>query len=501
VKDRVCVGARFWDTALILIGGGAVMAAVLTYREIGLPRGNAAYSWIPAGVFLGIFLLRLAHIVRNRRWITPAHDGLVLDARGRRVFVADDQVDDLAYTSRLRYDSGRAVGTRTEGQLLVGTGGPPVRFRFRHDVPFDRHDPLAEVFDRILNGLTHRVGAELSAHPLAGTDWELDSEGLTIGGGHGRRVLPIRDVAAVDLLEAKVCVWAVGEPTPCLRVPADSPGALVLARLLARELQDNPRAEGDDHEGLGRVLFERAKSSSVAAAVGLLLLLGSLSAAAGCWAVGEPTGATLGATFAAVTSPVCLHAWFSRRNVFRCCTRGVFQRTAFGSAELRYENVGSFTYGATRHYVNGAYTGTKVEMQFRPRTRAAGRPINFSASLDGGDEELDDLRQHIARVIAGRMRRRLADGQAVDWTSDVGFRPDGLEIAARVGLFRRLEVRVLPYDHVAGIDLKDGVFYLFEHGRKRAVYQTPVSVENFFPGFELLQHLLAGTGEACLTRC
>lgn len=500
MSDRVLVGASFSDTPLVLFGGGTAAAAGMAFYKAGFPLGNGAFLWLPAAVLLLIFLARLAHILRNRRWISPTPDGLVLETRRTQVFVADHQIADLAFTSRVRYDNGRPVGTRARGQFLIGTESAPVRFPFRHDVPFGESDALAGAFERILTGLADRAGAELPSRPLAGEGWEYDPAGMSFGNGQGRRLLAPEDVAAVDLIEEKVCVWAAGEPMPCLRVPADSPGALVLARLLRRELRDRPKAD-DPTEGLGRVLFERGRGGAKLGRAALALLAGMWLAALASWAAGSPTATATSVVLGVIISPLCIVAWVTESKLFRCCQRGVYQRTVWGTAELRYEDVGSFTYAATRYYVNGAYSGTDLAMRFRPRNREAGRSIRFKARVNGGDEELDNLRQHIARVIADRMHRRLANGKAVEWTPDICFRPAGLEITARVGLFRRLEVWVLPYGEVTGIDLQDGVFYLFEAGRKGPVFQTPVSVRNFFPGFELLQRVLAGScSERSLTK-
>jgi hypothetical protein len=92
------------------------------------------------------------------------------------------------------------------------------------------------------------------------------------------------------------------------------------------------------------------------------------------------------------------------------------------------------------------------------------------------------------------MLRRLESGTRVGWTPEVTFRREGIELTTRGGLFRRSETWTLPYGRIAGVSMDQGQFFLHEHSRKKPVYETPVSVENFFPGYELLLHILASPG-------
>src|SRR5205823_4900358 len=185
-----------------------------------------------------------------------------------------------------------------------------------------------------------------------------------------------------------------------------------------------------------------------------------------------------------------VYIWSRRVNVFRCHAHGVARTTPKGVTKLQYRDVGTFTYASTRHYVNGAYTGTQVRLSFEPLEEGRGEPIVYAATIKNADDELDNLREFISRVVAGHMLRRLQAGQVVRWTKNMVFRPEGLEVG-KSGWFRgKGESSVIPYGQLTRYDVSDGVFRLAVGGQKNWSVQEPVSQPNFFPGFTLLMMIL-----------
>ena len=176
-------------------------------------------------------------------------------------------------------------------------------------------------------------------------------------------------------------------------------------------------------------------------------------------------------------------AWGWFHFVFRCHERGGFTASGAGEQRLSYADITQFTYSATRHFHNGAYTGT----QFSMKCAGPQANIGYSAMVNSPDEELDNLRDHIAKVIASRMFRQLQEGRTVAWTADMNFLPAGLQ-------FRRATVfgmggkppEVPPYNQIRGVDLKTGVFYLWNQTESKPVITKPVSTPNFFPGYYLI---------------
>src|SRR5205823_5736636 len=104
--------------------------------------------------------------------------------------------------------------------------------------------------------------------------------------------LPVREVAAVDIFDGKLCVWRKGEAEAVLRVPAGSPNALVMGRVL-QQLMPPADAEGEPADGLGRIIFERDQSIrggnriagifTIALGVGIGLVLLTVAAQGRAW--------------------------------------------------------------------------------------------------------------------------------------------------------------------------------------------------------------------------
>jgi hypothetical protein len=251
--------------------------------------------------------------------------------------------------------------------------------------------------------------------------------------------------------------------------------------------------------GLGRILFERKTRRTtivltiigglVMLLVGVILFIGGMIAQNDegppliigiLLSLGGPLISLLGVSFA-----------FSS---FRCHEQGVFQKSLLGAKTLRYADVGSFLYSATRHYHNGAYTGTHLLLQFRPQS--AGQPtIKYSSTSHGDDDDLDELRDFISRAIAARKAAQINPGQPVTWTANLQFLPEGIRYRPP-GLLGKKDFQLLPYAEYGGYDLQQGVFYLFAKGRPKHIATEQAAADNFYPGFFLLMLLLHQPVEA-----
>jgi hypothetical protein len=176
--------------------------------------------------------------------------------------------------------------------------------------------------------------------------------------------------------------------------------------------------------------------------------------------------------------------------VFRCHATGVFQSGLSGKRRIAYDEVESFTYSATRQFVNGVYQGTFLTLKFA----SPGVTINYNRQVKNVDKDLDSLRDHVAGVIAGRMGRQLAEGQPVVWTKNLTLQPDGIEFAPQ-GFLGRKARRFLPYGEVGSFDIRQGVFRLFSSAKPRVTVQEQVSAANFFPGYLLLTSMFTPPGD------
>jgi hypothetical protein len=177
------------------------------------------------------------------------------------------------------------------------------------------------------------------------------------------------------------------------------------------------------------------------------------------------------------------------RYLFRCYELGLIRRRSRREFRLLYDEIAEFTYAATRMFYKGAYTGTQLSLTFR----APRGTIGYSAKVQNMDADLDELRDHIAKMIAQRMLGALRAGRSVPWTSDVVFLPQALQ-------FRRPKmlglasgpVEVLPYGQIRGVNLNQGVFYLYSKAEAKPVISKPVGSANFFPGYFVILTLQEG---------
>jgi hypothetical protein len=174
---------------------------------------------------------------------------------------------------------------------------------------------------------------------------------------------------------------------------------------------------------------------------------------------------------------------------FRCHERGVWQSQLFGQKTLRYTDVGSFQYGATRHYHNGVYTGTHLSLQFRPISPDRGPTIKYGTTTRGDDDDLDGLRDFISRAIAARMLEQFNAGEPVQWTANLEFLPEGIRYRPE-GFLGRKEAKLLPFADYGGYNMNQGVLFLFARGNSKYVVSEQASADNFFPGLFLLLLLL-----------
>ena len=253
-----------------------------------------------------------------------------------------------------------------------------------------------------------------------------------------------------------------------------------------------------DQNSLGRIIFERKPHPGLIIIYYIGIVLFGLFAIAGpvvMYGASTSGGRELGSEWVFILFSFLffmgcvvffiLGAMHHGRKAFRCHELGVYQSGLLGERRLRYSDVASFTYSATRVYVNSNYTGTTLILTFDPFSGNDRPRISFKTSVKQGDQELENLHNHIAQMIARRMADTLAAGTTVPWTMHLRFLPNqGIEHEPS-GFLGRKESILIPFADIVSYDIKQGVFSIWVKDKKKPVVQERVAEPNFFPGFFL----------------
>lgn len=429
-----------------------------------------------------------AYLQRSRRaWIEDLSRGLGYIHGQQETAYRDEQLVGIAIEQRI--DNSQMNTVRTLRKTRLWMEGEPAPLILETSALPDVPDPTGALVNRLIEGLLTRMRQTLAqGGVVAGENWQLQKQALSVGRPGFEERFDLSNVAAIDAFDSQVCVWRIGSEQASAKIPITGRNACLLVPLV-NELLPSRDAAHQTHAttGLGRVLFER-KGNFVQAGfvVALLLVLGLV----GAIAVGKELSPILSALVAVVGLGLCgLTLWSTAKSVFRCHERGVRQVGIFGDSTMHYDEVASFSYSATRQYVNGSYTGTTLALNFVPIAGSTAKRIQYSTSVKGSDDDLDALRDHIARVLAARMATRLAAGERVQWTDGLAFLETGIEYRPN-GMLGRKDPVLLPFERYGGYNMDQGVFYLFEKEKQKAVVSEQVSAANFHPGYYLLLSLL-----------
>jgi hypothetical protein len=436
---------------------------------------------------------------RRKRWITDAGNGFVVtDRAGERPY-RDDQLVAISIASKENYSGGVLKSVRL--RVLLWLAGEPNPTELDTVTRVGASDPLAPLLDRWLEGLKTRTQAAMAqGGALDGDRWSLRSDRLSLTTGPAPVEVPLAQIVEMGFFGGKLCLWRRGEEQASVRLEPDGRNVPVLMSIVGELLEAREQAEGGEEAagrqlgaavagegtGLGRVLFERRSQALTI----FLAVLATISGAAGVVMVTSPEVFALGVGLLILAVLFALGAWRAPPSVFRCHAKGVFQSGPTGKRQISYDELETFSYNAVRQYYNGVYTGTSLALKFI----APGTTIDYSKGVKNVDEDLDNLRDHIAAVIASRMGQQLSQEQPVVWTPNLTLRPEGIEFAPQ-GFIGRKERQLVPYEQVKGFDIQQGVFHLFTEAGQKSVMQEQVSAANFFPGFLLFTSMFADDDE------
>ncbi len=408
--------------------------------------------------------------------------------------VEDRQVVALRLKRASQYSSG--ILKAVVRQFEVWIEGREKPFCMSSRLGAGARDPLAALIGRIIDDLKQRTAAGLAAGAaLEGEGWRLAAMNLTVRQGKLLRDLSFAQIDHAAMFDGKLCVWMQGEDEPAAKIDPNSKNAPVLSSLLAEWLEHRKAEPGEAVDAaasqgrLGRLLFERRRNEGLM----LGLVFGPLGLACGTVLMFQPKTQVAGLlVIAGACAALALGLLFGRY-LFRCYERGLTRRRGSSEVRMAYADVLEFNYGATRMFHNGVYTGTAFTLSFR----SAAATIRYNAQSKKPDADMENLRDHIAKTIAGRMFCEIRAGKSVAWGNDVVFLPAGVQIRrAKMLGFSSSPPEVLPYEQIMGTNMQKGVFYLFRKSEAKPVFSKPVASPNFFPGYYLLLTLTDITRKA-----
>lgn len=458
-----------WVVSLLVLGlGTTIVAAIVLCAAQTPPR--ATLPALAGGVMLALAGGSAAIWRRRLGWqITVFEKGLEVKGPSSHVALAFSEIAALGLTVREDYANGSFSGITRRLQLWRQQD--PVKRPFvdlqafcKANAPED--EPFAEVIDRLISEAEARIEQVVASGGIAkGVGLQLSQTTLRVGG----EAIPLERVTAAGLHGGKLCLWIDAEAEPRYRLDPKLPNVLPIIQLVQKRIDDRAAAAGTEVAGLGRILFER-RSPKVAGV--LLILVGLITIWLGVGVL------------------LILWGWHLLVFRFRCHERGVYRRGLFSRRELLYRDVAAFGFSATRQYYNGVYVGTSISLRFVPETATGGKPISLSQSVRNADKDLDELREHVSRVLAARLLGTLEQGAEVPWGTDAVLTAKALRYR-RPKLIGKSDWTELPYREVAGTSMNDGTLAVFAKGNDKAILTMPVSVTNFFPGYELFCHLAA----------
>jgi len=423
-----------------------------------------------------------------RRWVEDFEQGFrVTDSEGTHDFLDDDVIAYCWYYES-HFDQG--LLTARDRKFSFWTMEDPRPCEFVNRIKTNDSDPLDELIRRLADRLQARAEASLDqGRPVAGDNWTFDRRMFQFNRPTGPESFRVEEFVTMDIVDQEICLWRETDELPAVKISIKSRNADLLLRLLgpivAEQAEKRPPRPHTQSDHMGRVWFERKPTAATiygCLIFGILLIPGGM-----CLIVfpQDPIAAVMGLCCIAGGLGCIYGAWHCKNSAFRCTEFGVVQSNPFSTKRLRYTEVMSFTYGATRQYYNGAYVGTTFVLNFEPWPTSGGQAIHYSVQLQQADQELDTLRDQISKIIAGRMAQALDQGQPVQWTQNLIFRPEGLEFRP-AGWIGRKDPILIPYRDIFNFDIQTGMFYVWRPGETKACVEEPCAAHNFFPGFFLL---------------
>jgi len=501
---------RRWISVILIVLG--LLSSLQGLALLARQRGGGGWSLLVTGG--GMFLLAVVHyyrVQRQKRTLQVTPDGFIYTSYTGSRTCLDDDIMCVSYVLKPNYFGGNLQSFTRRFAIWIEADPHPERVLIVTKIRPGRRDELGDWISRVITGLHQdALAAYHSGQVVEGEGWQLQ-RGRLIATLKSREqvLLPLDEIQAIDDVEDHICIWRRGDDFPLVRIPVDRSNAHLLRLLLNDLVQEAPEEAAPTTPGaLGRVIFERKRTSAIALAIGYLL--------AACLSIPGVILVTIAITelvqrrvagwftllfgmlFLTISLLLIWLLWRSTRLVFRCHVHGVKLVQLFGETQLAFEQLATFTYAATKVYTHGVYVGTTVLLKFAPLPGQGLKPIQYSAVLKGDDAELDRLKDHASAILAHKLLKEWEAVGHVPWLPHIKFLRDALEYRT-LGLMGRRAAQTIPYRELTTWDFQEGSFRLFGGTLKKPVLAEGTGQPNFYPGLILLQELIRRTLEQTVT--
>jgi hypothetical protein len=372
--------------AVILAGAVCFALAAVSVKGFA-PGGAVLMTVLPVSLSI---LCAAVSLVLLARWSPPSRGTLALYEQGfsftapagERTALLFAEVESLT----LRNDPERSSPGLAQRATIRSAAGT---IRFRH-FSTSKADAVRGFLDKLQERLADAAEARLRAGgSLDGTGWSLGPQGLLWR--HNEPRVALSSLAAAGLFQRRVSLWRQGEERAFFSVPANTPNALVLRRVVKRTLPVRPEPARPGE--LGRVLFETRspmapfQATAFALVAVLCFWLATLD--------GRLNDQIVLALFGSLSLFSTIHDLQRWARTGRRHEHGLSMSTPWGHREILFADIQRFRYSTYRR----RYFRYRVTLKAWP---AAGPPVILSKDILRPDSDLLALRDLIQKQVAAR---------------------------------------------------------------------------------------------------
>lgn len=172
--------------------------------------------------------------------------------------------------------------------------------------------------------------------------------------------------------------------------------------------------------------------------------------------------------------------------------QGLIRKGPRGTDEFAYDAVERFSYNLVRHYHNGVYTGTLMNLKlwmddgrkFSYGGKHKERRRGFFKRRFEGEDEMDIVREAIEIHVAERVEKALQQTGEFEWCNAASVSRAG--VTPRVG---KRKGTLVAWNELNEVWTKNGHLHLAAVGDKKSFVSIPSAGLNFFPCMRVFSRL------------